>query len=209
MPSERRRRLVQVAAQEFANAGYGGASLNRIIEACGVSKSSFYYVIDSKAELLEFVLQELIAEIAGDLRVPQLEEFSGAQYWQRVEEFVAEVATVTNRNPTAHLLGRIYYSSGPGADDGVLASMDGWVEELMLVGRRCGAVRCDLPEDVQRNLVFRMLQVFDEWTRDQWEQWSADELDRIVDVQFDVLKRVLAADVRQDTCVNVEIPPAG
>lgn len=43
-----------------------------------------------------------------------------------------------------------------------------------------------------------MLQVFDEWTRDQWEQWSADELDQIVDVQFDILKRVLAADMRQD-----------
>lgn len=63
------------------------------------------------------------------------------------------------------------------------------------------SVWCDLPEDVQRSLVFRMLQVFDEWTRDQWEQWSADELDQIVDVQFDILKRVFAADMRQDAAI--------
>lgn len=35
-----------------------------------------------------------------------------------------------------------------------------------------------------------MLQVFDEWPPDPWEQWSVDELDQIVDVQLDILKRV-------------------
>lgn len=80
-----------------------------------------------------------------------------------------------------------------------------WVEELMLAG--VGVGRRDLPEDVQRNLVFRMLQVFDEWPP---EQWSVDELDQIVDVQLDILKRVLATAVRQDAAtLPWPRPPTG
>lgn len=72
------------------------------------------------------------------------------------------------------------------------------------------SVWCDLPEDVQRNWVLRMLQVFDEWPPDQWEQWSVDELDQIVDVQLDILKRVLATAVRQDAAtLPWSRPPTG
>jgi hypothetical protein len=41
MAPDRWDRLLRAAAQEFAQAGYEHASLNRVIRACGMSKSSF------------------------------------------------------------------------------------------------------------------------------------------------------------------------
>ena len=56
MAPDRWDRLLRAAADEFAQAGYEQASLNRIIRACGMSKSSFYHYVDSKEQLFERVL---------------------------------------------------------------------------------------------------------------------------------------------------------
>jgi AcrR family transcriptional regulator len=51
MPSEKRERLLTIAAQEFAAYGFEGASLNRILEAARIGKSSAYYYFEDKADL--------------------------------------------------------------------------------------------------------------------------------------------------------------
>lgn len=51
MPSEKRERLLTIAAQEFAAYGFEGASLNRILEAARIAKSSAYYFFEDKADL--------------------------------------------------------------------------------------------------------------------------------------------------------------
>lgn len=95
MDAERRRRLVEVSAAEFASAGYENASLNRIIEACGMSKSSFYYVLSSKAQLFEFVVRELVDTVAGTITFPKPSEFAGHMFWPRLERFFAELVVAS------------------------------------------------------------------------------------------------------------------
>jgi AcrR family transcriptional regulator len=51
MPSEKRERLLTSAAQEFAAYGFEGASLNHILEAARIGKSSAYYYFEDKADL--------------------------------------------------------------------------------------------------------------------------------------------------------------
>ncbi|MGZ3603020.1 MAG: TetR/AcrR family transcriptional regulator [Ktedonobacterales bacterium] len=51
MPSDKRERLLTSAAQEFAAYGFEGASLNRILEAAQIGKSSAYYYFEDKADL--------------------------------------------------------------------------------------------------------------------------------------------------------------
>ncbi len=69
MSAERRRRLVEAAVGEFTSSGYELASLNRIIERCQMSKSSFYYVLSSKAELYEFVVGDLLADVKTEFPI--------------------------------------------------------------------------------------------------------------------------------------------
>src|SRR5215469_16588586 len=51
MPSEKRERLLTIAAQEFAAHGFEAASFNRILEEAQIGKSSAYYYFEDKADL--------------------------------------------------------------------------------------------------------------------------------------------------------------
>jgi AcrR family transcriptional regulator len=194
MPADRRRRLVEVASAEFASEGYKHASLNRIIDKCGLSKSSFYYFIPSKAELFDFVVRELIDQVTTIITIPDPAEFADRDFWRRVEEFFSGLV-VTSQQDAFLTLGRMFYSEAPDAAktsvSGTLAAVRTWVEDLLRVGRRSGAVREDLPEALQYSLVFRILQVFDQWTVEHYQDFGPADLRALADAQLATIRRVL------------------
>lgn len=54
---EKRERLLEVAAQEFAQYGYEDASMNRILERAQMSKGAAYYYFEDKVDLYFTVVQ--------------------------------------------------------------------------------------------------------------------------------------------------------
>ena len=70
LSAERRSELLEFAANEFAARGYDGASLNRIIQETGLSKGSFYYYFDDKADLFSTVADFAMETILGDAASP-------------------------------------------------------------------------------------------------------------------------------------------
>ena len=48
LAEDKRTRILEAAAKEFAAAGYENASLNRILEHAGLSKGAAYYYFDDK-----------------------------------------------------------------------------------------------------------------------------------------------------------------
>jgi AcrR family transcriptional regulator len=195
MPPERQRRLVEVASAEFASEGYEHASLNRIIDSCGMSKSSFYYFLPSKAELFDFVVRELVDEVTTNIRIPDPSEFAGRDFWRRVEDFSSGLVLASQQQEAFLTLGRMFYSEAPDAAktsvSGTLASVQTWVEGVLRVGRRSGRVRDDLPEALQYGLVSRILQVFDEWTVEHYQDFAPADLRALTDAQFATIRRVL------------------
>jgi AcrR family transcriptional regulator len=196
LPADRRRRLVDVASAEFASQGYEQASLNRIIDRCGLSKSSFYYYLPSKAELFDFVAHELISDVARKITIPKPEEFAGEGFWTQLEEFFSSLV-VASQDEALLTLGRMFYSEAPNdATSAVTATwtrVRTWVEDVLRVGRRSGAVRADLPEALQYSLAFRVIQVFDEWTLNHYEDFSPTDLAALADAQFATIRRLLEA----------------
>jgi AcrR family transcriptional regulator len=195
MPPERRRRLVEVAATEFALQGYEHASLNRIIDSCGMSKSSFYYFLPSKAELFDFVVRELVDEVASNITIPEPAEFVGRGFWPRLEEFFSGLVRASQQQDAFLTLGRMFYSDAPDAAttsvSGTLASVRTWVEGVLRIGRQSGAVRDDLPEALQYGLVFGILRVFDQWTVEHYQDFAPADLRGLADAQFATIRRVL------------------
>ena len=73
---ERWAELLEAATEVFAEKGYDAASLQDIAERVGILKGSIYYYIDSKADLLAHLLQDVhtsglqsmraLAEVDGD-----------------------------------------------------------------------------------------------------------------------------------------------
>ncbi|HWH51574.1 MAG TPA: helix-turn-helix domain-containing protein, partial [Gemmatimonadaceae bacterium] len=65
--------ILRAALDEFAAHGFGASSLNRIIDAAGISKGSLYYYFDDKEELYAHVARRELGrlfEAAGPFPIP-------------------------------------------------------------------------------------------------------------------------------------------
>lgn len=200
MPVERRRRLVRTAAAEFATAGYDAASLNRIIQACGLSKSSFYHVFASKQDLFTLVVADLASELADAVGAPEPDAFSADRFWPTIDALFDRLMLVLQADPAYAALGRMFYLSGTPDDAGsavnqALASVESWVRRVLESGRQSAAVRDDLPVALQSRLVFSVLRALDEWSVRNIDSIPAQEWPNLMIAQKAALRRLLEPDV--------------
>src|SRR5258708_8776667 len=57
LPQEKRERLLEIAAEEFAKHGFEDGSVNRILERAKMSKGAAYYYFEDKIDLFFTVVQ--------------------------------------------------------------------------------------------------------------------------------------------------------
>lgn len=62
LPEEKRATIVDAAIDEFANYGFEGASINRIVAASGISKGSFYQYFEDKMDVFKYLMDVLARE---------------------------------------------------------------------------------------------------------------------------------------------------
>ncbi|MEW1975765.1 TetR/AcrR family transcriptional regulator [Microbacterium profundi] len=164
---ERRAALADATVAEFERSGYEGASLNRIIRAAGMSKSSFYHFVGSKDELFDAVVRMLIADVRAQWTPPAPSEFGARAFWRRVDALLEEIARLS-ATPAMQHLGRIFYlpsdvDARGGARAELLYAVRGWVRAVLDVGRDAGQVHDDLPLELQADVTFAVLRAIDEW----------------------------------------------
>lgn len=196
MPVERRRHLVRTAAAEFAAAGYDRASLNRIIQACGLSKSSFYHYLSSKEQLFGLVVADLSGTLVSQVEIPSPEEFVQDGFWPTVDELFDRLMVTLQEDEAYAALGRMFYLTDvpDDADNAVgraLASVESWVQGVLTAGRDAGSIRTDLPVALQAHLVFAVLRALDEWSVGHLDSLPATELPGVMAAQKGVLRRML------------------
>jgi AcrR family transcriptional regulator len=79
-----RHRILETAAEEFAARGFDGVSLNQLIDRLEMSKGSFYYYFDDKADLFTTV-----ADLAWAIVLPveqlDIETFNAENYWTSLD----------------------------------------------------------------------------------------------------------------------------
>lgn len=196
MKPERRRLLVDVAAREFAVAGYEQASLNRIIKGCGLSKSSFYHHVASKEALFGLVLDDIGRTLLEAAQIPTPESLAGRHFWDELEQLVLRLARSTQQDERFAQVGRMFYLPGAPRDrNDPLAeaetAIEGWLTAVLEVGRECGAVRSDLPTALQDRLTIGVLRAFDEWAL-QLPTTADYDLMALTTTQFQLLRRMLS-----------------
>jgi AcrR family transcriptional regulator len=199
MAPQRYRQLLATAAHEFAVHGFEQASLNSVIRACGISKSSFYHYFGSKEALFDRVVEEASAALARDLAAPDPETLAGSDFWNRIEAFLAGALAASARQEWYADLGRIFYLPDLSAERSaalrrVLAGVADWLGRVLAVGRACGAVRDDLPASLQAELVFALLQAMDRWSLRHMEEFDKAAIAGLAHRQFEALRRLLATD---------------
>ena len=59
LPEEKRMRLVESAWEEFTHISYADVSINKIIQAAGIPRGSFYQYFDGKEDLFFYLLDDV------------------------------------------------------------------------------------------------------------------------------------------------------
>jgi AcrR family transcriptional regulator len=195
--SPREHELLAAAAREFAAAGFERASLNAVIRACGMSKSSFYHRFDSKLALFDRVVDEAAARLARDLAAPDPAELAGPGFWPRLEAFVAHAVAALAEPAWYTDLGKLFYLPDVPAGRSpamrrLLHGVDRWVQAVLKAGRACGAVRDDLPASLQAELAFALLQAMDRWSVAHMDAMNPAQRRRVAGQQLALLRRLLA-----------------
>jgi len=196
LPAAQQQAILLVAFDEFATHGFNGASLNRIIDAAGISKGSMYYYFDSKEELYAHVARgELgrLFESAGPFPVPAAQDPEA--FWSTLEDYYRRIMAAFAASPQLAALARdwILASASPTlqrAQKDMEGALVPWFEQALAVGQRARAVRKDVPASLLIAVVFGMGQAMDTWLLTQ--ELDIKKVRKLVRIFIGMIRRALA-----------------
>ena len=169
LPPAQQEAILRAAFDEFATHGFNSASLNRIIDAAGISKGSMYYYFDGKEDLYTHVARgELgrLFEATGPFPVPAARDPDA--FWSTLEDYYRRIMVALAASPKLAALARdwVLASASPTlqqAQKDMEGALVPWFAQALAVGQRVRAVRKDVPPALLMAVVFGMGQAMDTW----------------------------------------------
>ncbi|HEV2364024.1 MAG TPA: TetR/AcrR family transcriptional regulator [Caulobacteraceae bacterium] len=194
---ERRLRLVETAADEIAAKGYGGASLNRILERAGMSKSSLYYYFDDKADFFSTLVDQALAFLFKEIGGFDIDALTAETYWSELEAMARRAIDVMNGAAWWVRVGRLFYQlrgdpKGGAATGHTFHMVRRWMSRLIDRGQALGVVRADLPQSLLVDGVMGLGEAMDRWLVDNFEALDRPARLRLAAEQTDLFRRLLA-----------------
>ncbi len=190
----RRVQILERAAQEFSDHGYRHASLNRVIEALGLSKGLFYYYFDDKADLFAAVIRMVWETVLpDDLFDPA--RLDADNFWSTLRAFLLQSHARVREKPWLVGLARLLMAPAYDADfDPVVAAelrqAQGWARSLLQRGQQLGAVRTDVPLELLTDVLSAADQASDRWWLARWDQLTPEQREHLAEGTFDLWRRI-------------------
>jgi AcrR family transcriptional regulator len=168
LPSAQQQAILSAALNEFATHGFHDASLNRVIDAAGISKGSMYYYFDSKEDLYAHVTRvelERLFDAVGPVSIPT--ESEPDAFWSTLEDYYLRLMVALMNSPQLAALIRGWLAASSSALQQAQQELEQstmpWLESALAAGQRVGAVRTDLPSSLLIAVVLGMGQAMDTW----------------------------------------------
>jgi AcrR family transcriptional regulator len=190
----RKRKLIDAAGHEFARSGYKNASLNAIIEACGLSKGSFYYYFDGKADLF-MTLIDFVKQIIFQGEKPDFSVLTAEQFWPMIEIMGDRSVALAGEYAWAAKLSRVIQQEPEVIGEPMrlfLVEMQGVLRDMLLHGQKLGQVRSDIPLDLMMSLAQSMDQATDRWMAANWEKYPTQELAQYTKILMEMTRNFLS-----------------
>ena len=197
---ERQEAILSAAADEFAANGYSGASLNRIIEAAGISKGSLYYYFDDKADLFASVVEAAMDRLFRVVEGFSLEELSRSDFWETVREVGLRSVDLMKEDTWDVRRARAFprLREEPEAGEGVRPMLEwgrDFTEDLLRRGRELQVVRRDLPLDLLVEVTMALDEAGDRWMVEHLDEYRDEQAFReLVEARIDLMRDMLDAE---------------
>jgi len=193
----KRQRLLESAAEEFAAKGYDGASLNRILAASGISKSSLYYYFDDKADLFTTLVEQSLGLLFREVGEFDLRKLTRENYWAECEALYRRcIATMSSDDTWYVKLGRMFYrlradQAHSAPTERLFDAARHWVGALLARGQELGVVRADMPGSLLVDCVMGMGEALDRWAVSNWETLDEEARHSMAGEHVDLFRRLL------------------
>jgi AcrR family transcriptional regulator len=177
LDTERQEQILAAAAAEFAERGYGGASVNRILEGAGLSKGVLYYYFEDKEELFVTTLQRAMGRLFEESGMKEggleeverwVEALPAEGFWEALQAISREAAVVARSHEWWAQLARSW--SRLREEPAARAAMEQVVDvgrrmarALIRRGRAIGLIRGDVPEALLVECFVALNEVTDRW----------------------------------------------
>lgn len=189
-PEERRNEILDAAESLFVSKGYAGTTIIAILEAIGISKGAFYYYYKSKEEVLDAVIQRVVAadvikakEIAGRTDLNVFEKIfaiftiqqpkEGDLKYQMAEQFhVSGNAEMHQKSIAQSILG-----------------LTPVITEVVDEGIRAGVLKTQFAHETVEFILAGAAVVFD----DGFFKWTPDELTQRAKALVYIMEKSLGA----------------
>lgn len=185
LSDQKRERILEAAAKEFAAHGYAGASMNKILDDAGISKGAAYYYFDDKADLFATTVRHYAEELMGDFPFA-LEDLDAESFWPAIAAGYAQQFAYAQDKPWAFGVVKVAGRLSP-EEVAELPSLQQFVEEmehtlsaLLRRGQELGVIRDDLPDDLLLKLFIGVDDATDQWLLANWETLGDDEMEMLV-----------------------------
>lgn len=197
LAQEKRERLLDIAAQEFATHGFEDASVNRILEHAQMSKGAAYYYFEDKVDLFFTVVQycnERLKLIDTSLDIVALTEDT---FWPTFAELHRQPLLRSFEQPwlfaAVRAAGRLSPATLEREPLATLArQLKILVMNLIKRGQEIGVIRTDIPDE----LIFAWMDALDDasdhWLLMHWKALDREAIGHISDQTVDAMSRVLA-----------------
>jgi AcrR family transcriptional regulator len=169
LPPQQQQQILRAALDEFAAHGFHDASLNRIIEAAGISKGSMYYYFDGKPDLYAYVARMELGTLIMDVGPPpDLGATDADGFWSVLEDYYLRLMLALAKSPQLAALLRGWAAAAKNTEfqaaQGELEQESvPFVEQALAAGQRVGAVRDDVPGSLLIAVVMGMGEAMDFW----------------------------------------------
>jgi AcrR family transcriptional regulator len=147
LAEDKKRRLLEAAIAEFVAKGYEGASLNDILSAAELGKSSYYYYFADKEDLYATVIEDMFSRLDASTPQPNLEKLDATSFWPALEAYAVAATNSFAQNPEQVALLRPLQTmwQAPSPRLAPLVARTGLQYRAGIeVGQRLGCVRTDL-----------------------------------------------------------------
>ena len=203
LATEKREKLLDVAAQEFARYGFEGASINRILEQAQMSKGAAYYYFEDKVDLFITVVQyatQRLRLIDQEIDVALL---TAESFWPMFAELHRQPLLRSFEQPwlfaALRAAGRLSPETLKRQPLAELASkLMEWVMMIIKRGQELGVIRADMEDD----LIFGWLQALDEasdrWLLAHWESLDRSAIQRISDLTVEAMRLATRPPLQND-----------
>ena len=148
---ETRRRILEVAAEAFAERGYAGTSVSDVLRASGVTKGGFYFHFPSKEALALAALRQKQERWTGLVMAAVMRE---ARAVDQLRAMVEALCDLHEQDPACRAISRLSAELGdehPELRPQLGAQLTAWMDMVAAVIRR-GQDQGDIRPDVEPDI---------------------------------------------------------